>query len=167
MTWSFHLRQLPKQLKLLVLLFILALLFGYGAGFMVLLDQTQASPAGIEENYLGNEDNEEADTIKFRKSKFEMLTTIHSHVFTLSLIFLTTGFMAYFTGLPKKLKTFLMAEPLVSLIVSFGSLILMWLGLPFFNYLAFVSGAAMHTIFVTTLALLIRELYFVKKEATI
>ena len=162
MNLSFKLRNLPKELKLLVFLFLITMLFGYGASFILVVDQTGLSPSGIEENYNGNEDNDEADTIKFKKSKFEMLTSIHSHIFTLSLIFLATGFMAYFTGLPGRIKLFLMAEPLISLVVTFTSLIFLWQGHLIFKYLAYLSGALMHGIFVITLLLLIRELYFVK-----
>ena len=98
--------------------------------------------------------------MKFKKSKYEMLTSVHSHVFTLSLIFLATGVMVYFTGLPKKLKLFLIAEPIISLMVTFTSLILLWQGLLAFRYLVFLSGAIMHGTFVITLLLIIRELYF-------
>ena len=164
MNWKFKLRNLPKELKLLAGLFLLSMLFGYGASFVLVMDQTDLSPSGIEENYNGNEDNDEAEIIKFKKSKFEMLTTIHSHVFTLSLIFLATGIMAYFTGLPKKVKLFLIAEPLISLIVTFFSLILLWKGLAVFQYLAYLSGALMHGTFVITLLLLIRELYLIRSE---
>ncbi|RLD24569.1 MAG: hypothetical protein DRI71_02210 [Bacteroidetes bacterium] len=166
MKWSFKLRQLPKELKLLVFFFLFSLLFGYGASFMILIDQTSLSPAGIEENYNGNEENEAAETIKFKKSKFQMLTSIHSHVFTLGVIFLLTGFLACFTGLPSKIKLFLMVEPLVSLIVTFTSLILMWKDLPLFSYLAYLSGGLMHGSFVITILLLIRELYFTRVETS-
>ena len=164
MNWLFKLRDLPKELKLLALLFLFSMLFGYGASFLIVVDQTGLSPSGIEENYNGNEDDDEAETLKFRKSKFEMLTSVHSHVFTLSLIFLATGVMAFFSGLPQKLKYFLMAEPLISLIITFSSLILLWQGHTIFKYLAYLSGAIMHGTFVITLFLLIRELYFMKTK---
>ena len=165
MNWAFKLRNLPKELKLLAGLFLFSMLFGYGASFVLVVDQTSLSPSGIEENYNGNEHNDEAEIIKFKKSKFEMLTTIHSHVFTLSLIFLATGIMAYFTGLPQKVKLFLIAEPLISLVVTFSSLILLWKGIAVFKYLAYLSGALMHGTFVVTILLLIRELYFVKSKS--
>lgn len=142
------------------------MLFGYGASFVLVVDQTSLTPSGIEENYNGNEDNDEAKTMKFKKSKFEMLTTIHSHVFTLSLIFLATGIMAYFTGLSQKVKMFLIVEPLISLVVTFSSLILLWKGLLSFQYLAYLSGALMHGTFVITILLLIRELYFIKSKSS-
>ena len=162
MNWTFRLRQLPKELKLLVLLFLFSMLFGYGASFMILVDQTSLSPDGIEENYLGNEENETANTIKFKKSKFQMLSSVHSHVFTLSVIFLLTGFLAYFTGLPKKVRLFIIIEPLISLIVTFTSLILMWQNFTTFKYLASLSGALMHGTFIITILLLMRELYYKK-----
>jgi hypothetical protein len=165
MNQSFQLRDLPQEIRLMTLLFLFCMLFGYGASFTVLIDQTSLTPSGIEENYNGNEDNEEADIIKFKKSKFEMLTTIHSHVFTLSLLFLTIGAMVYFTGLPTSLKYFLMLEPMVSLMVSFGSLIFMWQGHIAFKYLVYLSGGLMHTAFVVTIFLLIRELYFPKSNS--
>ena len=162
MNWTFKLRQLPKELKLLVLLFLFSMLFGYGASFMILVDQTSLSPDGIEENYLGNEENEAADTIKFKKSKFQMLSSTHSHVFTLSVIFLLTGFLAYFTGLPNKVRLFIIVEPLISLIVTFTSLILMWQNFTSFKYLASLSGGLMHGTFIITILLLIREMYYKK-----
>jgi hypothetical protein len=160
MNWSFKLRNLPKELKLLALLFVLAMLFGYGASFVLIMDQTSLTPSGIDQNYNGNEGIDDVETMKFKKSKYEMLSSVHSHVFTLSLIFLVTGVMVYFTTLPTKIKMFLIAEPIISLIVTFSSLILLWQGLMAFRYLVFLSGAIMHGTFVITLLLIIRELYF-------
>ncbi len=162
MAWTYRLRDLPKELKLLALMFLLSMLFGYGASFMILADQTSLSPAGIEENYNGNEVDEQATILKFKKSKYEMLTTVHTHVFSLSVIFLITGALAYFTGLQLKLKLFLMIEPLVSLMVTFTSLILMWQGFILFKYLVTLSGIMMHGAFLVTVLFLIRELYFTR-----
>ena len=163
MNWNFRLRQLPTALKRLVLFFLTALLFGYGASFWVLADQTELTPNGIEESYNGNEDNENATTIKFRKSKFEVLTTVHSHVFTLGMLFLLTGFLVYFTDLQPGLRQFLMIEPPISLIISFSSLIMMWQGYPIFKYLAYLSGALMHSTFIIGIILIIREVLQTRK----
>lgn len=162
MAWTYRLRDLPKELKLLALMFLLSMLFGYGASFLILADQTSLSPAGIEENYNGNEVDEQATILKFKKSNYEMLTTVHTHVFSLSVIFLIVGAMAYFTGLPLKLRFFLMIEPLVSLMITFTSLILMWQGFILFKYLVALSGIMMHGAFLVTVLSLIRELYFTR-----
>lgn len=158
MNWSFKLRYLPGKLKWLVAMFLCTLLFGYGASFIVLSDQTGLSARGIEENYNGNEKDEDARTIKFRKSRFEILTTVHSHVFTLGVIFLITGFLTFFTSFPELLRGILMIEPLLSLIVSFTSLILLWNGFVAFKYLALLSGGVMHTGFITAILLLLWEI---------
>lgn len=162
MAWTYRLRDLPKELKLLALMFLLSMLFGYGASFLILADQTSLSPAGIEENYNGNEVDEQATILKFKKSNYEMLTTVHTHVFSLSVIFLIVGALAYFTGLPLKLRFFLMIEPLVSLMITFTSLILMWQGFILFKYLVALSGIMMHGAFLVTVLFLIRELYFTR-----
>lgn len=159
MIWTFYLRDLPRPLKYLLGAFILTMLFGYSASFLILADRTSLSPDGVEENYNGNEEDETATTLKFKKSKFEVLTTVHSHVFTLGVIFLITGFLTYFTQLTLGLKVFLMIEPLISLIVSFSSLILMWRGILFFKYIAYISGGLMHSIFLLTLILILREIF--------
>ena len=163
--WDFLLRNLPKPIKLLIGSFMLALLFGYGASFMVLSNQTGMSPNGIEESYNGNEEDEEASVMKFKKSSFEILTTVHSHVFTLGAIFFITGFLTYFTSLGRKLKTFLMIEPILSLIVSFASIILMWRGLSAFKYLAYLSGALMHTTFLIAVVIILREVWRAPEKA--
>ena len=162
MAWTYRLRDLPKELKLLALVFLLSMLFGYGASILILADQTSLSPAGIEENYNGNEVDEQATIFKFKKSKYEMLTTVHTHVFSLSVIFLIVGALAYFTELPLKLKFFLMIEPLVSLMITFTSLILMWQGFILFKYLVTLSGITMHGAFLVTVLILISELYFTR-----
>ena len=164
MNWDFRLRNLPQPAKRMLASFILVMLFGYSASFVLLSETTQLKPQGIEENYLGNEDLPEADgPLKFRKSKYEMMSTVHSHAFTLGVLFLLVGTMIYFTGVPGWLKKTLMIEPLISIIVTFGSIILLWQGFSGFKYLALVSGAVMHFSFVLMLLLLTHEFYFSKK----
>ena len=82
MIWDYLLRNLPKPLKLLISSFLLSLLFAYAASFIILYNTTGMSPDGIEESYNGNEEDEDADILKFRKSRQELMGTVHSHVFT-------------------------------------------------------------------------------------
>lgn len=162
--WNFLLRNLPKPLKLLLGSFLFALLFGYGASFIVLSNTTDLSADGIEESYNGNEKDEDASVMKFKKSSFEILTTVHSHVFTLGAIFLITGFLTWFTPYGAKVKTFLMIEPILSLVVSFTSIILMWRGLVLFKYLAYISGILMHSVFLLSIGLILVELLRKQKQ---
>ena len=164
MNWDYRLRNLPSAVKGMLASFILVMLFGYSASFILLKDTTQLKPQGIEENYNGNEDDEAASgPLKFKKSKYEMMSTIHSHAFTLAVLFLLLGFMIYFTGMSPLVKKALMIEPLISIVITFGSLLLLWQGVQGFKYLALASGIIMHASFVLMQLILVRELYFVKK----
>ena len=69
---NFKLNQLPSALKKLIFSFILVMLFGYAISFSFLFQTTNLTPAGVEENYNGNEENEEVDVIKFKKSTYEI-----------------------------------------------------------------------------------------------
>ena len=80
---------LPKELKLLIGTFIIVLSIGFYTGLLFVGETSSANPNGIEEQYLGNEtdDGEEAIVMKFKKSEKEMLTLVHSHLLSMSIIF--------------------------------------------------------------------------------
>ncbi len=84
-TDGFFLRQLPATLKYLVAFFVFTLSIGFFTGLLFVDQTTQTSPQGLTENYLGNEDNENAEVMIFKKSAREMLTIIHTHILSLSL----------------------------------------------------------------------------------
>ena len=164
MNWDIKLHQFPSTLKGLIFSFILVMFFGYAVSLSFLNQTTNLNPEGIEENYNGNEDDEEAEIMKFKKSTFEMKTTIHNHLFSMALILFITGFILQFTSVNNSLKSFLMIEPIISLIITFGSLILMWNGILWMKYITIISGMLMHISFITSLSLSLRELFFVKTK---
>jgi len=164
MNWHIKLHQFPSALKGLIFSFTLVMLFGYAISFSFLNQTTNLSPTGIEENYNGNEDNEEAEMIKFKKSSYEMKTTIHNHMFSMAVILFITGGLVFFTSINETLKKILMIEPFISLIITFGSLLLMWNGASYMRYITIISGIAMHLAFVISLIIIIKEIVFVKTE---
>ncbi len=83
--------QLPKPAKLLVGFFIITLSFGYFTGLRFVNENTGNTTKGIEEHYLGNETDVDADIMRFKKSEKEIITTVHNHVISMSLIFLVLG----------------------------------------------------------------------------
>jgi hypothetical protein len=94
------LHQLPKPLRLSLSVFLLALAFGYFSGLDMLKHTTDFKAEGIQENVLGNEFDEEADELHFKMSERELHGIIHSHVITLSILFVILSVMVYFTTLP-------------------------------------------------------------------
>ena len=98
---------LPKELKLLISVFIIVLSIGFYTGLLFVDETSTANPNGIEEQYLGNENDEEADIMKFKKSDKEMLTLVHNHILSMSIIFFLLGLIVSITNLSRKLKLFL------------------------------------------------------------
>ena len=112
----------PKQVKMLIGAFIIVLSIGFYGSIKFVSVTTNATPQGIEENYLGNENDEEANVMKFKKSEREILTIIHGHMLSLSVIFLLLGGLVAMTNLPDKWQTYIMIEPFVSVILTFGGI---------------------------------------------
>ena len=81
------LSQLPKDFRILVCCFVIVLNIGFFTGFNFVRVSTSLSTSGIEENYLGNEEDEDAEIMRFKKSEKEILTLIHNHILSLSLVF--------------------------------------------------------------------------------
>lgn len=150
--------QFPKEIKLLILAFVCTLSIGFFGGISFVRDTTNSNPTGIEQRYLGNENDEEATTMKFKKSKGEILTLVHNHILSLSVIFFLLAVIVATTSVNVKLKLFLMIEPFVSLICTFGGIYLMWTGLSWMKYVIMVSGLLMTITFGLSVVLILSQL---------
>ena len=151
---------LPREIKLLIGAFIIVLSIGFYTGLLFVGETSSANPNGIEEHYLGNEDDEDAEVMRFRKSDQEMLTLVHNHILSMSIIFFLTGLLVAMTKLPKKFKLFLIIEPFISVILTFGGLYLLWKGVLWMKYIVMISGIIMTIAFtLSTLVILIQLFY--------
>ena len=135
--------KLPRPAKSLILIFVGTLLFGFVMGLDVVYETTNFSSAGVQENYLGNEDNEDAEVMIFKKSPREIKTMIHNHVLSLSVLFLAVSILTLMTSLPTRISSVLAIEPFISLLLTFGGIFLMWKGVIYINYLVMFSGIIM------------------------
>ena len=157
-----QLSNLPKSLKNTLVVFLIALSFGYLSGLDLLKHTTDFKTKGIEENVLGNEIDEYAEELHFKMSERQLHAIIHSHVITLGLLFVLLSFMLFFTSYNQRLKAFLMIEPMISLITTFGGLWLLWKGMIWMKYIIMLSGVLMHLSFIFIVILLLKELLFNK-----
>ena len=157
-----QLSNLPKSLKNTLVVLLIALAFGYLSGLDLLEQTTDFKSKGIEENVLGNEIDEFADELHFKMSKRQLHTIIHSHVITLGLLFVLLSIMLFFTSYSQGMKSFLMIEPMISLIITFGGLWLLWNGVLWMKYIIMFSGILMHLSFVLIIFLLLKELLYKK-----
>ncbi|MGY8915952.1 MAG: hypothetical protein ACKVJF_12835, partial [Flavobacteriales bacterium] len=134
MRYNGLLSTLPREIKIFVGTFVVVLSIGFYTGLLFVNETSTTSAQGIEENYLGNEDNEEAEIMKFKKSDREMLTIVHTHILSMSFIFFLLGGILWFAKLSKNLKLFLTVEPLLSVVLTFGGIYFLWSGVFWMKY---------------------------------
>lgn len=149
---------LPKEIKSLIGVFIVVLSIGFFSGLLFVGETSSANPNGIEEQYLGNEHDEDAEVMKFKKSDQEMISIVHSHILSMSVIFFLLGLIVSITKLQKSLKVFLMVEPLLSVILTFGGLYFMWTGIVWMKYIVMFSGTLMTVSFLLSVLIILKQL---------
>lgn len=138
----------PKEIRLFIAVFVIILSIGFFTGLLFVKQTESTTPAGIEENYLGNEEDSEATVMKFKKGEREMLTIVHTHILSMSFVFLLLGGLVWITKFPKKWKLFLTIEPFLSVLLTFGGIYLMWIGISWFKYIVVFSGVLMTVTFI-------------------
>lgn len=148
----------PKGIKVFVASFVVVLSIGFFTGLLFVSETSSTSPSGIEENYLGNEEDENAEIMKFHKSEREMLTIIHSHILSMSFIFFLLGILVWMTKFSKKVKLFLTVEPFFSVILTFGGIYLLWTGILWMKYVVIFSGLLMTLTFAVSVLLVLHQL---------
>lgn len=137
------LSRMSKEFRILVLCFVFLLNVGFFTGFNFVRVTTAMSPSGIESNYLGNEEDQEAEVMQFKKSHREILTLIHNHILSLSIVFFVLGLLFFCTRVDGTMRSILLFEPFLSLILTFGGIYVLWSGIAWFTYVIMISGMAM------------------------
>jgi hypothetical protein len=150
--------QLPKQAKILIACFVVSLSFGFFTGLLFINENTNSTFNGIEEQYLGNEANEDALEMKFKKPLKEIITMVHNHVLSMSVIFFLTGGLLLLTSIPMLLKKVLIIEPFISLLLTFGGIWIMWSGVLWFKYVIMISGILMTLSFAISVIIILSQL---------
>jgi len=153
----------PKEIKLLLGVFVIVLSIGFYTGLLFVNETSSVSPEGIEENYLGNENDEDAQVMKFKKPDKEMLSIVHSHILSMSLIFFLLGLILSITNLSRSLKLFLMIEPFFSVVLTFGGIYLLWKGQLWMKYVVMFSGTLMTVSFTVSVIIILSQLFRSKK----
>jgi hypothetical protein len=149
----------PKELKLLITAFIVVLSIGFYTGLLFVSETSSNSPDGIEEQYLGNEEDLDAKVMKFKKNEKQMLTLVHGHILSMSIIFFLTGLILLTTRLNLKLKLFLLIEPFVSIILTFGGIYLLWKGELWVKYIVMFSGILMTICYTLAVIIILKQLF--------
>lgn len=150
--------RLPKEIKFLIGTFLIVLSLGFYSGLLFVNESSSISPTGIEENYLGNENDEEATIMKFKKPEKEILSIVHSHVLSMSMIFFIVGLLLSINKLNRSLKLFLIIEPFFSIVLTFGGIYLLWKDILWMKYVIMFSGTLMTLTFTTSVIIIMSQL---------
>ena len=121
---DFRLKDLDKTAKYFLSLFLITLGIGITTGLYYVYLTTDSTPSGTIERYNGSESVENEIPEEFPKPLENMILTTHNHVNSFAIISLFIGAIFYFNSMiTGKLKLFLMAEPFVSTLITFSSLL--------------------------------------------
>ncbi len=156
--------QLPVQLKKMIAALLLSLTFGVLIGLGFLYYTTSYTTKGAIERYNGSQVSEEFEiTENYPKPISEIFITTHNHIIAFTLIFAVIASIFYFSSIiNNSLKTFLLVEPFISIIISFGSLWLMRFVNPNFVFLMAVSSTLIYLSYFTMVSLILYEIFFKK-----
>ena len=121
---------------------------------------TQISIDGTTEHYRGSTiDDNFSIPEKYPKPLSELLNTTHTHILSMTFIFVILGSIFYFNSiLTGFVKTFLIIEPFISILTTFGGIWLVRYLHPGFSYLIIVSGLLMYVSFFIMVAVILYEL---------
>ncbi|PHS51781.1 MAG: hypothetical protein COB01_09410 [Lutibacter sp.] len=157
--------QFPKEVKSVIIAFLLVLSVGFYGGLGFVNNTTSMQASGIATHYLGNEEIEDAEIMKFKKSEREILTIVHNHILSMSVIFFLLSLILATTSINKKLKYFLMIEPFISIILTFGGIYLLWSGILWFRFIIIFSGVLMTLSFIIATFSIFYQILFSKSNS--
>lgn len=166
---NIKLYQLDKVLKKFIAAFVIVLSIGVIMGLTYLSQTTNYSPNKAIERFNGTQVNSETENFdipdSYPKPISEMLITTHNHIIGFSLIIFSVGIIFYFNSILSGFwKLFLMIEPLVSTIVTFGSIWGMRYISKEFVYLAAISSILLYISLFSMISIILYELNFKKVD---
>src|SRR5260370_32000330 len=118
-TW----RSVPTTLRTLARWVTIVQLVGYTTSLVFLSHTTRLVPPGVAARYRGVDPEATQAAMQFPKSFAEMLTITHTHLLSMAVIFVLTGVgVALCERGSERWKRWLIAGPVVALLVSFSAL---------------------------------------------
>lgn len=135
---------LDKHLKTFLAIYIIVISLGVTVGLIFIHNTTSLTSKGVVERFKGSENDVDIQE-NYPKPYSEMLITTHNHIFGMAFIFLSIGIIFNFNSIIKNSwKIFLMTEPLISVILTFGSIWLVRYVDGRFVYVTVLSGILMY-----------------------
>ena len=152
--------QLDNILKYFLSLFLIVMTIGVTIGLIYVRTTTNISTKGTVHQYAGSETKDEFDIpVHYPKPISDMLMTTHNHIISFAMIFGMIGVLFYFNSMITGMWKFaLMAEPLISTLITFGSIWGIRCITPEFAYITMISGILMYITYYLMVGVMLYEL---------
>ena len=146
----------------LLIYYLITLGIGFSLGVLYVYLNSEFSSTGMLEQYLGNNDEWNP---KLPKTLIDLVSHTHEHITMFSIIFLSLGaifsYNSVITGFWEK---FLMLEPFISIILTFGGFFIIRYISINFSYIIMISSTLMYLCFYVMLIVSLYELIFLNKN---
>ena len=155
---------LPQKIKYFLVAFLVLMTIGVTVGLVYVWETTSMSPAGASEHYSGSAVSGDLDIPeKYPKSVESMLLTTHTHVISFAMIFLVLGGIFSLNSLIKgSLKTFVIIEPFITVLGTFGSIWGMRYLSSVYSYLSIIFGVMTYFTFYFMVGVVLYDLILKK-----
>lgn len=147
--------RISSSARMLVVALLITMTVGYTVGLYYVYITSDFASQGIEENYLGNEEDEAAEEMKFKMPEAKLLTVIHSHILSYCFIFSITGFILLISSVSERLKRLLIVEPFIMSLLTFGGLYFLWAGQLWMAPIVLIAGSLLTLGYYLTIGLLL------------
>ncbi len=156
---------LPQKVKLFLGAFLVLMTIGVTVGLVYVNQTTGMTGQGTTEHYAGSEIKDEIDIPEKYPKEFEsMLLTTHTHLISFAFIFFFLGAIFYMNSIiTGGWKTFLLIEPFVSVLGTFGSIWGVRYSSDFWSMAIMVFGFLTYISYYLILAVILYELLLKKK----
>jgi hypothetical protein len=153
---------LDKNLKKLLIYYLFTIGIGFSLGVLYVYLNSEFSNTGMVEQYVGNNDEWEP---KLPKTLKDLVSHTHEHITMFSIIFLSLGLIFSHNSVIKGFwKSFLILEPFISIIITFGGFFIIRYITIKFSYVIMISSLLMYICFYIMLFVCLYELIFLNKE---
>jgi ABC-type polysaccharide/polyol phosphate export permease len=94
----------------------------------------------------------------FAKSSYEMFVFAHNHIISLSVVFFCLGSIFFFSSLVSdRLKRFLLIEPLIAIVTTFGGIVLVRFVAREFAWVVLISGVSLGLCYLAMIVIILYE----------
>lgn len=153
---------LDTNLKKLLIYYLFTIGIGFSLGVLYVYLNSEFSNTGMIEQYIGNNDEWEP---KLPKTLKDLISHTHEHITMFSIIFLSIGVIFSYNSVIKGFwKSFLILEPFISIIITFGGFFIIRYITTTFSYVIIISSFLMYICFYIMLFICLYELIFLHKK---